>query len=334
MLQLGRSGSNGLLPGTLATPSSVVVDAGATLAFNRGSNKSFFDILSGGGGVLITNSNNAKVRLVSDNLYTGLTTIASGTLMIGQGNAGEPGSIVSDVLDNGTLDFNRVENITYGGAISGSGNLVKEAAGKLTLTAASTYSGGTTVSAGTLLAGNTTGSATGGGAVSVTSGATIGGSGNIAGTVTLTSGAHLTPGNTASGSIGTITLGGLSLTSNCALDYELGTPASSDLTIITTAGGLSLTGGGTLNITSLSGFDVGEYRLLDYTGTFTGSPSNLTIGQAPPGFVYSIIDNPATTSIDVVVSVPEPATGFPVTVLGALSYLGSARRRRAYRCSA
>jgi autotransporter-associated beta strand protein len=149
-MQLGVSGSNGLLPGTLAAPTSVVIDAGATLKFLRGSNKSYFDNISGGGGVTVANSNNAKVRLVSNNTYTGLTRIDSGTLMIGQGNSGEPGSIVSDVLNNGTLDFNRVEDLTYGGAISGNGNLVKEAAGKLTLTGTSSYTGSTTVLAGTL----------------------------------------------------------------------------------------------------------------------------------------------------------------------------------------
>ena len=63
---LGRGGSNGLLPGTLAAPSSVVIDSGATLKFNRGSNKSFFDILSGAGGVTVANAATATVRLVSD----------------------------------------------------------------------------------------------------------------------------------------------------------------------------------------------------------------------------------------------------------------------------
>src|SRR5204863_9420548 len=118
-LQLGRGGSNGLLPGTLAAPSSVVIDAGATLRFNRGSNKSFFDIISGPGGVTVANSATATVRLVSDNTYTGGTTISSGTLMIGQGNAGQPGSIVGDMENNATLSFNRVEDLTYVGSISG-----------------------------------------------------------------------------------------------------------------------------------------------------------------------------------------------------------------------
>src|SRR5204863_3168322 len=118
-LQLGQGGSNGLLPGVLGTPSTVVIDAGATLKFNRGSNKSFFDNIAGGGGVVVANSATATVRLVSDNTYTGGTTISSGTLMIGQGNAGQPGSIVGDMENNATLSFNRVEDLTYVGSISG-----------------------------------------------------------------------------------------------------------------------------------------------------------------------------------------------------------------------
>src|SRR5206468_9394547 len=149
--QLGRGGSNGLLPGTLANPFSVVIDAGATLRFNRGSNKSFFDIISGAGGIIVANSPTATVRLVSNNTYTGPTTISSGILMIGQGNPGEPGSIASSIVNNsGTLAFNRVEDLTYAGAINGTGTMEKQAAGILALTGTHSYTGSTTVSAGTL----------------------------------------------------------------------------------------------------------------------------------------------------------------------------------------
>jgi autotransporter-associated beta strand protein len=97
-------GSNGLLPGGLGSPSSVAISAGATFKFNRGSNKSFFDIFSGAGGITVANTPTAKVRLVSNNTYIGPTTISSGILMIGQGNPGEPGSIASSVVNNsGTL---------------------------------------------------------------------------------------------------------------------------------------------------------------------------------------------------------------------------------------
>lgn len=174
-LELGRRGSNGLLPGTLANPSSVVVQSGAILRFNRGSSKSFFDIISGAGGITVANSAAARVRLVSNNTYTGPTTISSGILMIGQGNPGEPGSIVSSVVNNsGTLIFNRVEDLTYAGAISGSGTLEKQGAGKLLLTGTHSYTGMTTVSAGTLLINGSLASA-----VSVQSGGTLGGTGRV-----------------------------------------------------------------------------------------------------------------------------------------------------------
>src|SRR5207302_1949410 len=141
--------------------SSVILSSGATLKFNRGSNKSFFDIISGAGGITVANSPSATVRLVSDNTYTGATTISSGILMIGQGGAGEPGSIASIVVNNsGTFVFNRVEDVTYAGTISGSGAMTKQAAGKLTLTGTNTYTGATTVTAGTLLVDGVLGAST------------------------------------------------------------------------------------------------------------------------------------------------------------------------------
>jgi len=322
-LQLGRAGSNGLLPGTLANPSHVEVKPGATLKFHRGSNKSFFDIISGGGNVVVENANNAVVRLVSNNTYTGLTTIASGRLMIGQGNPGQPGSIVSNVLNNSELIFNRVEDLTYAGSIAGSGILTKQAAGKLTLTASSTYSGATNVNAGTLIAANSTGSATGSGPVNVAPGATISGGGSIAGSVALNSAAHLAPGI----SIGSLTFGSLNLADDSILDYELGSPALSDRTVINSAGGLQLLGG-IVNITPRAGFGAGRYALLDYTASITGSPDNLTIGSAPEGFIYTFVNNPSTTSIDLIVAVPEPTTllGAPAMVALLLGRRGLSSR--------
>ena len=77
------------------------------------------------------------------------------------------------------------------------GSLTKIGNGKLTLSKANTYTGGTTVSKGTLLVTNRTGSATGTGAVQVNKG-TLGGTGIITGAVTVgtgrSSGAVLLPG--------------------------------------------------------------------------------------------------------------------------------------------
>src|SRR5205085_7979250 len=95
-------------------------------------------------------------------------------------------------------------------------------------------------------------------------------------------------------------------------------------TVITTGDGLSVSGG-TLNITGLTGFGAGTYPLLDYTTSFTGSSANLTIGAAPSGFIYSIVDHPVTTSIDLIVAVPEPAG--VVLISAAICLLYGKRRR-------
>ncbi|PYJ03616.1 MAG: hypothetical protein DME25_11775, partial [Verrucomicrobia bacterium] len=240
-LVLGRAGSNGLLPGTLATPSSVVIDAGATVKFNRGSNKSFFDIFSGAGSLNVANTPTAKVRLVSDNTYTGPTTISSGILMIGQGNPGEPGSIVSSVVNNsGELDFNRVEDLTYGGAINGTGTVTKLAAGKLTLTGTNTYTGATTVGAGALVVNGVIGVS----AVTVTNG-TLSGNGLILGPATIQSAGLLAPGT----SIGSLTISNsLSLSGTALMELNAASGTNDSVRGLT-----SVTYGGTLTLSNLSG---------------------------------------------------------------------------------
>ena len=67
------------------------------------------------------------------------------------------------------------------------GSLTKTGKGKLSLTNANTYTGGTAVTKGTLLVKNKTGSATGTGAVQVNAG-TLGGTGKITGAVTVGNG--------------------------------------------------------------------------------------------------------------------------------------------------
>ncbi len=64
--------------------------------------------------------------------------------------------------------------------LSSARSLTKTGRGKLKLSKANTYTGGTTVSKGTLLVTNRTGSATGTGAVQVNAG-TLGGTGKISG---------------------------------------------------------------------------------------------------------------------------------------------------------
>ena len=156
---------------------------------------------------------------------------------------------------------NNNASTSYSGVLSGSGSFVKIGTGTTTLTGNSTYSGGTTVSNGVLSVDNTyvnsSSSGTGSGAVAVNSGGAIGGgntaanggtlvsydtngatlktyadktTGVISGAVTINSGGILAPGN----SVGTLTVGTLSLASGSVANYEFNGTAN-DFTFVSTA---------------------------------------------------------------------------------------------------
>src|SRR5947199_3875037 len=108
--------------------------------------------------------------LSGENSYSNGTSIIAGTtLQIG--NGGVAGSIVGNVLDGGTLVFNRSNTMTFAGVISdfsgdgpaSAGSVVQNGTGTTILTANNTYTAGTTINAGTLQLGNggTTGSVLG-----------------------------------------------------------------------------------------------------------------------------------------------------------------------------
>ncbi|HBQ3880079.1 TPA: autotransporter-associated beta strand repeat-containing protein [Salmonella enterica subsp. enterica serovar Senftenberg] len=80
----------------------------------------------------------------------GATVDSGTTLQIG--NGGTLGAFNGDIVDNGTLTFNRSDAAAYGSVISGSGNVVKQGGGELTLSNNNSYSGGTTIAEGTLIA--------------------------------------------------------------------------------------------------------------------------------------------------------------------------------------
>ncbi|HKS37158.1 MAG TPA: autotransporter-associated beta strand repeat-containing protein, partial [Verrucomicrobiae bacterium] len=303
-LQLGRLGSYGLLPGTLGNPSSVVIHPGATLRFQRGSDKSFFDIISGAGGITVANSPTAIVRLVSNNTYTGPTTISSGTLMIGQGSAGQPGSIASSVVNNsGTLVFNRVEDLTYGGAINGTGKMEKQGAGRLALTGTHSYTGGTTVSAGTLHVNGVIGAS----AVNVTGG-TLGGTGLIKGPVAIQSAGRLAPGT----SIGALTISNsLSLSGVTVMELDA-SAGTNDLV----RGLTSVTYGGTLSLSYVAGTVAASnaFKLFS-ANSYSGVFAALTPASPGPGLGW----NTNTLATDGMLRVSTVVSITPVTIANTVS---------------
>ena len=82
---------------------------------------------------------------------SGGTSAGSGGSGGGQASGGTVGSITGNVVDNANFAFNRSDNLTYAGNISGSGSITKYGAGALTLSGSNSFAGGTFINSGTLV---------------------------------------------------------------------------------------------------------------------------------------------------------------------------------------
>jgi fibronectin-binding autotransporter adhesin len=183
--------------------------------------------ISGTGSLTQNGSTFGALVLTGNNTYSGTTTISSGILQIG--NAGTTGTLgTGSVNGYGTLKFDRSDDITESGAISGSVTLAQAGAGVLTLTASNTYTGATSVNAGTPRLG-------GSGALPT---------GASAGTITLDAG-------------GTLDLGGYNLSPNALAGGGTVTTSSTGLRTLTlgtsnadsTFAGVITDGSGQLSLT-------------------------------------------------------------------------------------
>jgi autotransporter-associated beta strand protein len=211
--------------------------------------------------------------------------------------------------------------LTLSQVVSGEGELNKLGGGVLNLLGDNTYSGGTDVVAGTLRVSNTSGSATGTGAVTVQAGATLAGGGSVSGPVSFVGGI-LSPGD----SPGTIQLGSTTFDAGSILKYELDAAGVvgggvNDLTVV--AGDLTLDG--LLDVTALSSFGEGVYRLFDYSGVLTDN--GLEFGSLPEGFSYSIDTSIASQVNLQVQAVPEAST-LALASAGAVGLAVLRRRNR------
>jgi autotransporter-associated beta strand protein len=97
---------------------------------------------NGTGSLIIDNS--------GTNDFAGGVSILAGTLQIGNNDTKGNLPAAASWTDNGTLVFSRSDNLTLSTVVAGTGSLVQNGNGKLTVSVAETYSGSTTVSKGTL----------------------------------------------------------------------------------------------------------------------------------------------------------------------------------------
>ncbi|WP_290971391.1 autotransporter outer membrane beta-barrel domain-containing protein [Herbaspirillum sp.] len=148
---IGNATINGTTGGTVSGLSALANDG--TINFNQTDAFTLSANIAGAGS--LNQNGNGTTVLTGNNTYSGATTISGGTLQVG--NGGTNGTLGSgNVLNNGTLVFNRSGNVAVNNSITGTGSLVQQGSGTLTLAGGNAWSGNTTVTAGTLALGSYT----------------------------------------------------------------------------------------------------------------------------------------------------------------------------------
>jgi autotransporter-associated beta strand protein len=255
-----------------------------TLALTTASG-AFNGVMSGAGGLTVAGS--GTFTLTGANTYTGTTTITSGILQVG--NDGNSGSISNTVVDSGTLTFDRSDDLTYAGSISGKGNFVKLGDNTLILDGSNTYTGSTTVDSGTLEVGDAShATASIAGDVGVDGNGTLRGHGSVDGNVV--NDGIVWPG----GSIGTLTINGNYLqNSDGTLQFDLTPGGASQLVATGTA-----TLAGTLHVIYAPGtYTTRSYALIQ-AGAVQGSFSAIVdSGSEPAGETLHYTSNAVDLSM-------------------------------------
>jgi autotransporter-associated beta strand protein len=132
-----------------------IVNGGNLLTITDGGRSTTVNgAISGAGGLayfgLGTNT------LLGANTFGGNITISNGVLALGgSGQLGGGASYSGAIADNGTLNYGSAAAQTLSGTVSGTGALIQNGSGQLTLSGSNTFTGATTVSSGTLSVANT-----------------------------------------------------------------------------------------------------------------------------------------------------------------------------------
>jgi len=137
--------------------SSLIVNSGSAVSIDTGSQTVTFGAplaASNTGGLTVSsNAGNGVLILQGPQLYSGVTTITSGALWLGDGFSLDDGSLnnSASIVDNASLVFQTGGAENYTGSISGAGTVAMTSRGVQTLSGSNSYSGGTSLSgSGTL----------------------------------------------------------------------------------------------------------------------------------------------------------------------------------------
>jgi len=266
------SGGLTIATGTLATTATfssaraVSLTGDATIDTADATSLTLSGAISGAGS--LTKSGTGTLIITGDGSFIGTTTIAAGTLQIG--NGGTTGSISGDIVNNAHLVINRSDDYTIASSITGSGTLTLSGGG--TATFGSSYSGNVTVQdAKAVLASGSTTAAD----YVIGNDGVLGGSATI-GSLTVNVGGTVAPGY----SPGTLTVAGpVTFNSGSIYSVDVAPDGSHDLIVAT--GDVTLSTGASVEVVAAGGTYAPKSKVTILStsgtviGTFGGVTSNL-----------------------------------------------------------
>lgn len=202
----------------------------------------------------------------------------------------------NNIVSTRTFTVNNTGLTTIQGAIADTNSagwgLTKNGTNRLALSATETYTGPTIISAGTLAV---NGALNASSAVTATTGGLLGGTGTVNGSVTVTNGGGIAPGN----SIGTLTVNNAVTMYGGTTSYFEVNKTNSTKDVLVVNG--NITYNGTLVVSNLapaSALAVGDtFQLFQVSGTKTGTFTNIIGGPLATGMGFVFTNTTGTLAV-------------------------------------